>query len=133
MRTLINHLSHGMGDAIRGHHKPNIAQDGAPKKVTGIEIHPGMVTRSKSGGDCYGGDHKSALDSLTGTAVVPGAIKSTPGYGNEGVRSGQPFARPPGSKVLKRAEVSFGQSRGADEDNAIHELGAAILRSAVRN
>jgi hypothetical protein len=133
MRRMINHLSHGLGDAIKGHHKPNIAQDGAPKKVTGVEIHPGMTTRSKSGGDCYGGDHKSALDSLTGTAVVPGAIKSAPGWGNASARTGHPFAKPIPSKNIKRAEVAFGQSRGADEDAKMHDLGAEILKSAVRN
>jgi hypothetical protein len=69
-----SHFSHGFGDAIVGHHKPNIAQDGAPKHVAPVMVHPSMSKVSKSGAMALGGDHASALDSLSGLVVVPGKV-----------------------------------------------------------
>jgi hypothetical protein len=44
----INHVSHGLAD-LAGHHVPgNLPRDGAPKRVTGIEVAHGH--RSRSGG-----------------------------------------------------------------------------------
>jgi hypothetical protein len=45
----VNHLSHGMGDAIIGHHKPNIAQDGSPKKLHGIAVAHGHRATDHAG------------------------------------------------------------------------------------
>jgi hypothetical protein len=67
MAAKINHLSHGMGDAIIGHHIPgNVARDGAPKRVTGIEVAHGQ--RSRSGGaDILSGSPKRLT--VTGSAL----------------------------------------------------------------
>ena len=75
-----NHFSHGLGEHVTGHHGTNVAQNGAPKKVTAVEIHSGMRTKSANG-DAYSGQHKSALDSLSG-ATVPAASVTSPGWGN---------------------------------------------------
>ena len=126
-----HHDSHGFGPVREGRAVPgNIARDGAPKRVHDINVHPGMVTRSKSG-DALGGDHKSALDAVSGNVVVPGAVTTAPGYGNAGVQSGHPFAKPPASKNLKPVAPSFGQRSRTAPHSA--ELGAAILAQAVKN
>jgi hypothetical protein len=128
----INHISHGLGPAHTGHAEPggNIARDARGKRVHAIEVHWGMVTRAKSG-DALGGDHKSALDAVSGNVVVPGAVTTAPGYGNAGVQSGHPFAKPPASKNLKPVAPSFGQRSRTAPHSA--ELGAAILAQAVKN
>jgi hypothetical protein len=59
--TKINHLSHGMGDAIIGHHKPNIAQNGAPKKLHGIAVAHGQRTRSSSTDILHGSAKRTAV------------------------------------------------------------------------
>jgi hypothetical protein len=128
--TKINHISHGLGDHVTGHHGTNIAQNGAPKKVTAIEVHSGMRTKSAAG-DAYGGQHKSALDALTG-ATVPAGRVTAPGWGSGTVRSGDPTAHAPASKNVRPVPVHPSQSRGADKDNAMHELGRAILEQAGR-
>lgn len=131
MAKVVHHISHGLGPARTGHSEPgNIARNAGPKKVHAIEVHPGMVTRSKRG-DAYGGDHKSAIDAVSGNVVVPGAVTTSPGYGNVGVQSGHPFAKPPASKNLKPVQPSFGQRSRTKPHSA--ELGAAILAEAVKN
>ena|ERR1700720_358123 len=128
--TRINHLSHGLGDAVTGHtHPGNIARDGAPKKVHAVNVHSGMRTRSKSGADAMSGHEASAIDSLTGQATVPGSIKSAPGYGNSGVQSGHPFATAPGGKRLTPVRAAFGM-KSADN---LEELGRAVLAQAQKN
>ena len=127
----VSHISHGLGPVHTGHESPgDIARDGAPKRIHEINVHSGMVTRSKSG-DALGGDHKSALDAVSGNVVVPGAVTTAPGYGNAGVQSGHPFAKPPASKNLKPVQPSFGQRSRTRPHSA--ELGAAILAEAVKN
>ena len=87
-KNIHSHFSHGLGDAITGHtHPGNIARDGAPKRMHSIAVHDGMTKQTKGGIVATGGDHASALDSLSGLAVVPGAITTAPGYGNSGVQS----------------------------------------------
>ncbi len=128
----INHVSHGLGPTHTGHAVPgNLARDGAPKRVHSIEVHPGMQTRSKSGADVLSGHEASAIDALSGATVVPGAVTTAPGYGNAGVQSGHPFAKPPGAKNLKPAQPSFGQRSRTAPHSA--ELGAAILAQARKN
>ena len=79
----------------------------------------------------FGGDHASAIDSLSGVTVPAARNTSTPGYGKAGVQSGHPFAKAPGSKTLKPIPPSFGmRSRSAAPDTDMHALGAAILDAA---
>jgi hypothetical protein len=75
---VISHLSHGLGDHVRGHtHPGNIARDGAAKRVTPVKVHGHMETRTKGGAVALGGNHKSALDAIRGDGRVPGADVST--------------------------------------------------------
>lgn len=144
-----NHDSHGFGPAREGYITTpgNIARTGGPKKVHSVKVHGGMSTLSKSGAVALGGNHKSAIDSLTGQATVPGSIKSTPGYGNAGVQSGHPFAKAPGAKRLAPVRAAFGMrgprdsNRMAELDRAVfpkgstdlEELGRAVLAQAIKN
>jgi hypothetical protein len=70
-----SHMSHGLGEHATGrpgtNHKGDITRM-APKKVTPVNYHPAMSTQTKSGGEALGGDHKSAVDSLSGLVIVPG-------------------------------------------------------------
>ena len=125
-KNIHSHFSHGLGDAITGHtHPGNIARDGAPKRMHSIAVHDGMTKQTKGGIVATGGDHASALDSLSGLAVVPGAITTAPGYGNSGVQSGHPLAKPPGAKNLRPVATSFGQR------SRVNELGTAIKAEAL--
>jgi hypothetical protein len=125
------HTSHGLGPAHEGHAEPgNIARDGAPKKVHSVAIHGGMSKQTKSGYVAFGGDHASAIDSLSGN-TVPAANMAAPGWGNAGVQSGHPFAKAPASKVARPTPPSFGQRSRTAPHSA--ELGAAILQEAFKN
>jgi hypothetical protein len=130
----ISHISHGQGQHLTGHAGKNIATDGAPKRVSAVPFHGGMSKQSKSGAASLGGDHASALDSLSGVAVVPGAIKTAPGYGNAGIQSGHPFAKAPAGKNLKAVAPGFGmKARGAIPADAMHQVGEAMLAEAFAN
>ncbi len=130
-KKIVNHLSHGMGDAVKGHHGSNVAQDGAPKRLHAIEVHPGMRTKSQSGADALSGHHASALDSMSGATVPAGKI-TAPGWGQGTVRSGNPMAHAPASKNVRPVKVHPSQSKGAAHDDQLAELGRAILAQAVR-
>jgi hypothetical protein len=132
MKTVISHYSHGMGDAIKGRPGSGITRM-APKKLHQIEVAHGMQTKAASGATAYGADHRSGLDSVSGATVVPGVVKAQPGYGNAGLQSGHPFARPPGSKNVRAVPVHPSQSKGAEHDQQLADLGGAILAQAVRN
>jgi hypothetical protein len=125
----INHQSHGDA-AKQGHAVPgNLARDGAPKCVQPVMVHDGMKRQTAAGQTALGGDHASAVDSLTGNVVVPGNGKCAPGWGNSGVQSGHPLAKIPGSKNLKPVPPSFGMKG----DPAMHELGEAMIAEAFAN
>jgi hypothetical protein len=128
-----SHRSHGLGDHATGHAHSDIARNGAPKRVTDIHFHPGMKTQTKSGAVALGGNHASAIDSLTGQAVIPGAVKSTPGFGNAGVSNGSPIAKPPGAKVLKPVTPSWGDHGRTNRGSHEQDLGAAVLSEALRS
>jgi hypothetical protein len=126
-------VHHDPNEARKGDHgvKGNIARDGAPKRMHPVSVHNAMSKVTKDGSVALGGDHASAIDSLTGGVVVPGAAKSAPGWGNGDVRSGNPMARPPASKNLKPVQATPGmRSRTSKHDPLI---GAAILASALCN
>jgi hypothetical protein len=130
----VNHMSHGQADHD-GHHVPgNLARDGKGKLNRPVPVHGGMSKQTKAGGLALGGNHASALDALSGAAVVPGQVKAQSGWGNAGVQSGHPFARAPGSKNLRPVPVAFGQrSRGPNPDSAMHEIGQAMPDEAFAN
>jgi hypothetical protein len=129
-----NHDSHGFGPVRDGHAHPDIARDGAPKNIHSVKVHGGMVRVTKSGALALGGNHASALDAVSGATVVPGAVKSTPGYGNSGVQSGHPFAKAPGEKRLTPVAPSFGMKhRGTGKVPNLEELGRAVLAQAIKN
>ena len=74
--AVVSHLSHGLGDAITGHtHPAKFGKRRRAKRLTAIRYHDGQHTRTASGGVTLGGNHRSAIDSLTGQAVIPGAVK----------------------------------------------------------
>ena len=52
----INHLSHGLAD-LAGHHAPDMARDGSPKRIHAIEVAHGQRSRS-SGADILSGAAK---------------------------------------------------------------------------
>jgi len=132
MSKVVNHISHGLGDHVTGHHRPNVAQDGAPKKIHAIEVAHGMRTKSQSGADALSGHHASAIDSLTGATVPERGSNTQPGWGAGTVRTGNPLVHPPGSKNLRSVAVHPKMTRGADAHNKMRELGRAILDEATR-
>lgn len=130
-----HHASHGLGADTPARHgkRPNIARDATRgKRVHDIKINGAMVRHTADGSyRAFGGDHASAINSLSGVTVPAARNTSTPGYGNAGVQSGHPFAKPPGSKNLKPVPPSFGmRSRSAAPNTDMHALGAAILDAA---
>lgn len=135
MATRINHLSHGMGEAITGHSVPgNLARDGAPKKLHEIAVNSGMRATLKSGGDALSGHEASAIDAMSGATVQPGKTTSTakPGWGNGTMQTGHPFATPPGSKRLTEAKPSWGAKDGDGKDcGDLADLGRAVLAEAA--
>ncbi|HUE11516.1 MAG TPA: hypothetical protein VMQ54_11285 [Steroidobacteraceae bacterium] len=115
----------------------NIARAGGVSKHAGMvapPIHGGMTRQTKTGQTALGGDHASAIDSLSGQVVVPGTPKTEPGWGNQTARSGNPLVKPPGSKAQTPFKIAPGMSakntvaaKTSDEHAA---LGAAILAEA---
>lgn len=134
MKKVISHISHGLGDHCTGRAVPGcLPRDGAPKKVTAIEVNPGMRATPKSGGDALSGHHASAIDALSGATVPEGGNRTAPGWGSGTVRSGNPTAHAPGSKNTKAVPIHPSMSRGAAHDEQLAELGRAVLAQAVRN
>ena len=128
---MANHRSHGLGEHLTGrpgtNHKGDITRM-APKHVHDIEVNSGMHATPRSGGDALSGHHASAIDALSGAAVVPGAVKTVPGWGNAGVQSGHPFAKPPGAKRTIIAQPVIGHRSRTSQHSA--DLGEAILKTA---
>lgn len=127
----ISHISHGMGEHVTGHGGNCIATNGAPKKITAIAVHDGMrKTGNFHDGAALGGDHSSALDSLSGATVPARGSMATPGWGNGSLRSGGPIVanRLDGQKRLTKVQAAFGaRNPGVD----LHELGRAVLDQAA--
>lgn len=125
-----HHASHGHGDHMTGHAVPgNIARDGAPKRAHVVPIHGGMAKQTDSGAVAFGGDHATALDSVSGRTVPAGRSVATPGWGNGTARSGNPMLHEPGSKNVKPVAVHPNMTRGANHDQMLAELGRAVLQN----
>jgi hypothetical protein len=89
-----------------------------------------MTKQTSAGQTALGGDHASAVDSLTGNVVVPGTRNvAQAGWGNGGIQNGHPLAKVPGSKNLKPVPPSFGMKG----DPAMHQLGEAMIAEAFAN
>jgi len=111
MANKISHLSHGLGDAVRGHtHPGNIARDGAPKRVTPIEVAQGMTRRQQSG---FAMGHANAS--------APDANPASP------------LAKIPEGKAFvgKPVQAVPGMRSRTSQHNPA--LGAAILASAIKS
>lgn len=128
------HVARGMERQYSGGIDPRIG--GREKYQSNLVVHGGMVRQTKNG-PAFGGDHASAMDSLTGLAVVPGSVKSAPGWGNAGARSGHPLAKPPGGKNLSPVQPSPGMRSRVGEtfndaapgQNAKRKPDSEMLRS----
>lgn len=101
-----------------------------------VPLHSGMATQTRNSGVAWGGDHRSYLDAMNGDSVVPGQIKSTPGFGNAGVQDGHPFAKAPYSKVLKPVEIVPGMRSRVGEtyhaDPGVHHHNGQQWREGTR-
>jgi hypothetical protein len=105
--------------------KVTLGKQPLPKRVfseSGPPIHGGMAVQTKSG-TAYGGDHRSAVDALTGLSVV----RDKSGK----VAAAHPLSTPPVAKNLRPVEHSFGQ-RSRTLDAATPEgVGVAAKRGAT--
>jgi hypothetical protein len=102
-------------------HDPRV---GKVKHVFDLQVHGGMSKRTKSGPMAFGGDHASAIDSLSGREVVPNKDGS--------VAAAHPLTAPPTAKNLAPVKPSptmrsrtGGIARSLD-DGTLYDLGAAI-------
>jgi len=112
-------------EAARHGDRPNIARD-APRGKTAydVKIAAGMQTVTKGGVSAFGGDHKSALDSLSGQVVVPGK----PGE----AATAHPLTAPPTAKNLKPVAPAWGmKSRGPFDHDTCQAIGRAMLDEAT--
>jgi hypothetical protein len=111
--------------AARHGDRPNIARDaGKGKTAYDLKIHGGMTTQTKSGGAAFGGDHKSAIDSLSGQSTVPGK----PGQ----AALAHPLVTPPTAKNLRPVVPTWGmKSRGPLTHADAQTIGRAMLDDAV--
>jgi len=70
--------------------KANLGKTPLPKRAftdSAPEIHSGMKTQTSAGQAALGGDHRSAVDSLTGNVVVPGRVTATRDLGMAACRA----------------------------------------------
>lgn len=127
--------------------KATLGKPPLPKKAFAADaptIHPGMTVQTRVGGLLGGGHTRSAVDALTGIAVVPGRDGRAATAG--------PMTKPPVEKNLRSVEHSPGmrsrtgdapepegvgvahsraQARKADLKSAAHELGRRIIEEAL--
>jgi hypothetical protein len=123
--------SHGAAAEQPARHgdKPNIARDaGKAKHTYDVQVHGGMSKQTKSGPMAFGGDHASAIDSLSGRETVPGK----PGT----AATAHPLTAPPTAKNLAPVKPSWnnrsrtgGIARSLDDDT-LYDLGCAVRDEA---
>ena len=129
-KPIFSHESHGLADRA-GHHASDIARNGAPKRVVPVNHSWGNTTQTKSGGEALGGDHKSAVDSLSGLVTVPGK------HGAEA--TAHPLIKPPLAKphIGKPVAQVPGQKSQTNMDCESYatkqQHGADMLDCAVKN
>jgi len=111
-------------EAARHGNRPNVARDaGRGKSAYDVKIAAGMQTVSKTGVSAFGGDHKSAIDSLSGQVVVPG---------KPGDVLAHPLTSPPAPKNLKPVAQSWNMRSRSGVDHATAQaIGRALLDDAT--
>lgn len=119
-------IARSLDDSTR--HDP---RQGKSKAAYDVRIHDGQSKQTKTGPMAFGGDHASAIDSLSGREVVPGKD------GN--VANAHPLATPPTAKNFRPVANTPGMrsrqgglARSLD-DPTLHELGRCIMDEAVKN
>jgi hypothetical protein len=137
--------SHNMAAETAARHgdRPNIARDaGRAKHVHDVKIHGGMVKVTKGGALAFGGDHATAMDSLTGLAVVPDKSGA--------VATAHPLTTPPKAKNLSapmphpsmRSRVNDplhggapgeAHAKGRPDADALRELGDLVIAEGFAN
>ena len=127
---VVTHLSHGLGDHVRGHtHPGNIARDGAPKRVTPVKAH-GSSTLRQTSFNAMGHANSEAPDASpasplskepSGKAFVG---RSVPTYPGQRSRVGETGVAKPG------AAHAAAMARG---DAGRHVLGQLIMGEALAN
>lgn len=136
----ISHSSHAPSrqrehDAMRergANHSGIDARVGSvPKNSRPVPIHGGMHRVVQGQPVTGGGHHASALDAVSGNTVVPGNVRTAPGWGNAGVQSGHPFAKAPSTKATRPVAVKPGMRSRTHPHTP--ELGRAMLAEAFRN
>lgn len=117
----------------------SIARQTSGKHIKGgpVPIHSGMATKSETGIPVYGGDHRSAVDSLTGTVVVPGKDGSIADHVLTKVPDAKNFGPVP-TTLGHRAASNRQRARShnpllpkSDADD--HALGKTILDEATKS
>jgi hypothetical protein len=106
---------HSVANAARGmeaqqHTTATLGVPPKPKRsgVENVPIHSGMTKQTKSGPLAFGGDHASAIDSLSGREVVPGKVKARAGYDNGvNVSTAHPLTAPPVAKNYGRVATAW--------------------------
>jgi hypothetical protein len=113
----------------RGHierkDEPNIARTtSVGKHAYDLKIHGGMVSQTRTGPLAHGGDHASALDSLSGEMVVP--------YKDGSVAAVHPLSAPPIAKqyIGKPVEIYQGMRSRVNEPDAVG-VGTELARAAA--
>lgn len=113
------------------------------KNISDLPIHGGMRTATKQGTIAFGGDHSSAIDSLTGKSVVPGKL------GGAAAADPHPLTAPPVAKNYAPVKPVLGmRSRTNDAEGGSkpganhylnvgrgvdHNIGRLIMDEAVAN
>jgi hypothetical protein len=105
----INHLSHGLADIAGRTVKGNLARDGAPKHVTGIEVAHGQRSRS-SGADILSGSAKR----LTVTAPSFGQRSRGPRPAEHMAALGEAMLR----EAFAAADGATCQAHGRNKDGS---------------
>src|SRR5579864_7084282 len=88
---------------------PHDPRAGRAKNSFDLKIHGGQSKQTKSGSMAFGGDHASAIDSLSGREVVPGKDGT--------VANAHPLVAPPVAKSYSPPRPSPGmRSRNGEVD-----------------
>jgi hypothetical protein len=107
-----SHFSHGEADQ-NGHAHPDIARDGKGKRNSPVAFHSGMTKQQQDMAGVGGMGHPTVVDGGNAAAPLPHAYSARPDL-----------------KRGKAVAVHPSHSRGAVEDDAMRQLGDAVLRQA---
>jgi hypothetical protein len=113
-------------DGERGHitrqDAPNIARStSVGKQAHDVKIAYGMLSQTRTGPLAYGGDHASALDSLSGKMVVP--------YKDGSVAAEHPLTAAPIAKAHIGRPVAIHPSMRSRNDDALASENAGVAHN----